>query len=169
MKILYWVVGFLVLGVIILLGAVDLTPYLSLTEEMKIAETVPTKEKAETDPQRLASSKQLSFYKIEAYEEPHSREIESQPLITSAPEAQLNIDKRRPIQTPQAMQSQLTPQPEKNESPKQQIETAQDIWAKKGFCTAYLSVVFNSGLKPIRFNDNTILQILISNQLAMPL
>ncbi len=51
MKILYWIAGFLVLGVIILLGVVDLTPYLSPTEEMKIAETVPTQEQkpAETE------------------------------------------------------------------------------------------------------------------------
>lgn len=130
MKILCWIAGFLVLGVIILLGVVDLTPYLSPTEEMKIAEIVPTPEKAETDSQRLASSKQLSSYKIEAYEEPHSREIESNPLLTLAQEAQLSIDNRRLIQTPQAMQSQLTPQPEKNESPRQQIETALDIGAK---------------------------------------
>ncbi len=130
MKILCWIAGFLVLGVIILLGVVDLTPYLSSTEAMKIAEIVPTPEKAETDSQRLASSKQLSSYKIEAYEEPHSREIESKPLLTLAQEAQLSIDNRRLIQTPQAMQSQLTPQPEKNESPRQQIETALDIGAK---------------------------------------
>ena len=87
MKILFWTAGFLVLGVNILLCVVDLTPYLSPTEKIKIAETVPILEKAETDSQRLASSKQLTFYKIEAYEEPHSREIESKPLITSAPEA----------------------------------------------------------------------------------
>ncbi|KKL75386.1 hypothetical protein LCGC14_2055400 [marine sediment metagenome] len=87
MKILFWTAGFLVLGVNILLCVVDLTPYLSPTEKIKIAETVPILEKAEIDSQRLASSKQLTFYKIEAYEEPHSREIESKPLITSAPEA----------------------------------------------------------------------------------
>jgi len=64
MKILYWIGGFLVLGVIILIGVV---PYLSPPEEMKIAEI---------DYQRLA--------KIEAYEEPDSREIEYKSLITLA-------------------------------------------------------------------------------------
>jgi len=129
MKILYWIAGLLVLGIMILLGTVDLTPYLSPTEEMKIAETVPTPEKAETDSQKLASSKQLIFFQIEEGEPP-SREIESKPLIPPAPEAQLSIDKRHPIQIPQVMQPQPTPQPEKNESPKQQIETAPDVGAK---------------------------------------
>ncbi len=149
MKILCWIAGFLVLGVIILLGVVDLTPYLSPTEEMKIAEIVPTPEKAETDSQRLASSKQLSSYKIEAYEEPHSREIESKPLLTLAQEAQLSIDNRRLIQTPQAMQSQLTPQPEKNESPRQQIETALDIGAKTEQQPAPVQEEVKEPVKPV--------------------
>jgi len=128
MKISCWIAAFF-LGVIILLSAVDLPPYLSTTEEMKIAETVLTPEKAETVSQRLASSKQSSFFQIEEYGPP-SQEIESKPLLTLAQQALLSIDKRRPIQTPQSMQTQLTPLFDKNVFLKQQIEMAPDIGTK---------------------------------------
>ena len=118
----------MVLGVIILLGTVDLTPYLNPTKEKKITETFPIQEKVETDSQRLASSKQLVL-QIEKGE-PNSREIESKPRITPAPKAQLSINEQRSVQTPQAMQLQPTQQPEKDESPKSQIEIATDIGAK---------------------------------------